>query len=192
MNRLFWKLFLSFWIALILFAAAVILSASFYVDRMRAQQDAAGPYEHFTRHLGSAQSAAQSAGIDGLRRWARDIDRTELIPILLIDADGRDRSRPRSFAARARSPATPSAIARTGRSQVASRRSPGGRSPVLARSRLSERNPRPLSGPPAGDRRTIARSGACRCPGLPAASALPCGADRTPAPRDPGLCRRRL
>lgn len=90
MNRLFWKLFLSFWIALILFAAAVILSASFYVDRMRAQQDATGPYAHFTRHLDSAQSAARSAGIDGLRRWARDIDRSELIPILLIDADGRD------------------------------------------------------------------------------------------------------
>lgn len=90
MNRLFWKLFLSFWIALILFAAAVIVSASFYVDRMRAQQDAAGPYEHYTRHLDSAQRAAQSAGVDGLRRWARDIDRTELIPILLIDADGRD------------------------------------------------------------------------------------------------------
>lgn len=90
MNRLFWKLFLSFWIALILFAAAVILSASLYVDSMRARQDAAGPYEHFARHLGSAQSAAQSAGIDGLRRWARDIDRSELIPILLIDADGRD------------------------------------------------------------------------------------------------------
>jgi two-component system sensor histidine kinase CpxA len=89
-NRLFWKLFFSFWVALILFAAAVILAASFYVDRLRAQQNSATPFQEYARHIESAQAAADGAGIEGLRQWARRVDGAELIPMLAIDENGRD------------------------------------------------------------------------------------------------------
>lgn len=90
MRRLFWKLFFSFWAALIVFAAAVVLAASVYIDQMRKREDAAPPFERYARYTLAAQAVVDAHGIQGLRRWAHMIDRTELVPVLLLDAQGRD------------------------------------------------------------------------------------------------------
>ncbi len=90
MRRLFWKLFLSFWAALVLFAAAVVLAASLYVDQMRHREDAAPLYERYARYVLQAHAAVDARGSDGLRHWARHVDREELVPVLVLDAQGHD------------------------------------------------------------------------------------------------------
>ncbi len=90
MRRLFWKLFLSFWAALVLFAAAVVLAASLYVDQMRHREDAAPLYERYARYVLQAQAAVDARGPEGLRNWAKRVDREELVPVLVLDAQGHD------------------------------------------------------------------------------------------------------
>lgn len=90
MHGLFWKFFLSFWAALVLFAAASVLATSHYLDRLREQEDATTPHAQRVHNLGAAQAAADNAGLDGLRRWARERDRSQAVPLLVIDARGRD------------------------------------------------------------------------------------------------------
>lgn len=90
MNRLFWKLFFAFWVALVLFAGAVVLSASLYIDHIRAERDLASPQQRLDRRLAEAQAAADQGGIEALRDWARAADRSELVPLLLVDADGEE------------------------------------------------------------------------------------------------------
>jgi two-component system sensor histidine kinase CpxA len=90
MHRLFWKLFLSFWAALLLFSVALIVAASLYLEQLRARQDAPRSFEWFQRQVAAAQAAADSDGMEGLRRWARGVDRDELVPILVLDEGGQD------------------------------------------------------------------------------------------------------
>ena len=90
MHRLFWKIFVSFWAALVLFAGATILTASHYLERARAEQGAASPRERFVRHAAEAQHVADQYGAVGLREWLRELDRREPIPFLLIDRAGTD------------------------------------------------------------------------------------------------------
>ncbi|MBI4754179.1 MAG: HAMP domain-containing protein [Betaproteobacteria bacterium] len=89
MHRLFWKLFLSFWAALILFAAAVILALALYIDRQRERPDGAPQEDHVSRHIAAARDAALG-GLPALQDWAREVDRHELVPVLVLDRDGRD------------------------------------------------------------------------------------------------------
>jgi two-component system sensor histidine kinase CpxA len=90
MHRLFWKIFVSFWAALVLFAGATILTASHYLERARAEQGAASPRERLVRHAAEAQHIADQYGAAGLREWLRELDRREPIPFLLIDRAGTD------------------------------------------------------------------------------------------------------
>lgn len=90
MRRLFWKLFFSFWAALVVFAVAVVLAASLYIDQLRKREDAAPLYERYARYAASAQAAVDSQGLEGLRHWARKTDHVELVPVLVLDAQGRD------------------------------------------------------------------------------------------------------
>lgn len=90
MHRLFWKLFLSFWAALLLFSAALIVAASLYLEQLRARQDAPRSFEWFHQQVAAAQAAADSAGMDGLRRWAKGVDGDEVVPILVLDEAGQD------------------------------------------------------------------------------------------------------
>jgi two-component system, OmpR family, sensor histidine kinase CpxA len=90
MHRLFWKIFLSFWLALIVFAAAAMLAASNYIETVRAQNEERAPLERLLRYRAQAQAAADTGGIDGLERWARELDRRDAVPFLLIDAGGRE------------------------------------------------------------------------------------------------------
>jgi len=89
-HRLFWKIFLSFWTALVVFAGATVLTASHYLERTRAEQEASSPRERLARHAAEAQHVAEHHGIDGLRQWLRELDRREPVPFLLIDRSGAD------------------------------------------------------------------------------------------------------
>jgi two-component system, OmpR family, sensor histidine kinase CpxA len=90
MNRLFWKLFFSFWVALVLFAGAVVYSASQYIDRIRTSTAASSPEEMREHIVTSAQAAADNGGIEALREWARKVDDHELVPLLVVDTAGQD------------------------------------------------------------------------------------------------------
>ena len=88
-QRLFWKLFLSFWLALLLFALGVLYAASAYLDATRERYDNQNPRERSESVFATAQIAADG-GIDSLRAWARHVDDTELVPVLVMDADEND------------------------------------------------------------------------------------------------------
>lgn len=90
MHRLFWKIFLSFWAALILFAAATVLTASHYLEQARQEERVVSPRERLLAQAAEAQQIADRDGIEGLKSWLRMIDRRELIALLLVDADGNE------------------------------------------------------------------------------------------------------
>lgn len=90
MHRLFWKIFFSFWVALLLFTGAIIFAASHYLDQISAQRNDAVRNETLNRHVVDAQAALDRSGIEGLKVWARRADREEIVPVLVIGADGRD------------------------------------------------------------------------------------------------------
>src|SRR5690606_16756440 len=88
-QRLFWKLFLTFWLALLLFAVGVLYAASAYLDATRARYDGPGSRERGDSTFNVAQAAA-SEGYPALQAWARHIDATELVPVLVMDANEHD------------------------------------------------------------------------------------------------------
>jgi two-component system sensor histidine kinase CpxA len=90
MHRLFWKFFLSFWIALIFFSGAIIFAVSHYLDELRDRENAGGEIEHMLFRAREAQAAADSNGIAGLRTWAHTVDKHEAIPILVLNQSGED------------------------------------------------------------------------------------------------------
>ena len=90
MHRLFWKIFLSFWAALILFAGAAMLTASHYLEQARMENAAISPRARLLSHVSDAQRIAERDGVDGLKAWLREIDRREPIPLFLLDRNGAD------------------------------------------------------------------------------------------------------
>jgi two-component system sensor histidine kinase CpxA len=90
MHRLFWKILLSFWLALIAFAAATIWTASGYIEHERARQFATAPQTRLLDHQRRAQRAVDTGGIEGLKAWAREADRREPVPLLLVDESGNE------------------------------------------------------------------------------------------------------
>lgn len=90
MHRLFWKIFLSFWAALILFAGATMLAASHYLDQMRAQNEVTSPRERMRSYVVEGQGIADRKGLEGLKTWLRELDRREVVPWLLVNAGGED------------------------------------------------------------------------------------------------------
>ena len=90
MHRLFWKLFLTYWTTLILFTLGCLFAASLYLDRTRAQHDAANPMEEYATRVHEARSAAAANGKAGLSEWAARLDAEELVPLLVLDRQGHD------------------------------------------------------------------------------------------------------
>ena len=90
MNRLFWKIFLSFWISLILFTSAGLLAASLFLERTHAQDEIESPRDRYLTYVNEARSVAKIGGIEGLKSWLKKLDRTEATPFLLIDRTGKD------------------------------------------------------------------------------------------------------
>ncbi len=90
MQRLYWKIFVSFWIALVLFAATSLLFTSHYLDRLRDQQDAGSQRERHELRIAQARATAQQNGLQGLKDWARQVDVQDAVPLLVLDAEGND------------------------------------------------------------------------------------------------------
>jgi len=90
MSRLFWKIFLSFWFSLILFAVASILAASSYLEHTRAQDAIDSPRDRIAGYIVEGRSIAKTEGTEGLKKWLSKLDRAEAIPFLLIDTEGND------------------------------------------------------------------------------------------------------
>lgn len=90
MHTLFWKIFLSFWGALILFALATLLTMNLFLEHKREQQGQFSPREYLQRQAGEAQAVADRQGEEGLRRWLKSIDRNEVVPLLLVNAAGEE------------------------------------------------------------------------------------------------------
>jgi two-component system sensor histidine kinase CpxA len=90
MHRLFWKIFLSFWIVLLLFTAAIIFAASEYLDQIKEQRNESIRYETLTRQVAEAQAVLESDGVEGLKAWAREVDSEEMVPVLVLNAEGKD------------------------------------------------------------------------------------------------------
>jgi two-component system sensor histidine kinase CpxA len=90
MHRLFWKILLSFWLALIAFAAAAIWTVSGYLEHERARQFATAPHARLIEHQQLAQRAVNDGGLEGLKAWAREADRREPVPLLLVDETGKE------------------------------------------------------------------------------------------------------
>lgn len=88
-QRLFWKLFITFWLALLLFALGVLYAASAYLDATRARYDGPGSRERGDLTFNVAQEAANK-GYASLQAWARHMDATELVPVLVLDANEQD------------------------------------------------------------------------------------------------------
>lgn len=90
MHRLFWKIFLSFWLTLIIFAALLMFAASSYLEHTRTQQDIGSTRAHLSEYFNQAQAAAKEKGIEGLKEWLSHLDRSEAIPIFMINEAGQD------------------------------------------------------------------------------------------------------
>jgi two-component system, OmpR family, sensor histidine kinase CpxA len=90
MHSLFWKIFLSFWGTLILFALATLLTMNLFLEHKREQQGQFSPREYLQRQAREAQSIADRQGEEGLRRWLKAVDRHEVVPLLLVNAAGED------------------------------------------------------------------------------------------------------
>jgi len=90
MNNLFWKIFVSFWLSLILFSGLTLWSTSHYLDNVRSRTHSVQPRQHVIHHIEHAQTIATQQGLDGLRKWLTKLDKQEAIPYLLIDEKGND------------------------------------------------------------------------------------------------------
>lgn len=90
MHRLVWKIFFSFWLSLIIFAGASLTVASLFVEHARSGDGIQSPRGRVKGYVEQARLVAGSHGVEGLTAWLRKIDRREVIPILLIDGQGRD------------------------------------------------------------------------------------------------------
>jgi len=90
MHRLFWKIFLSFWLSLILFAGMSLLAAALFLEHTRKQDEIESPRARHLSYIEEAQLIAQTDGTDGLRSWLKNLDQREAIPFLLLDKQGID------------------------------------------------------------------------------------------------------
>lgn len=90
MNKLFVKILVSFWLALILFAGLTLWITSQYLENTRNESDQANPRVKLADYILQAQRAYQANGQPGLETWLRALDNRDAIPYLLIDQNGKD------------------------------------------------------------------------------------------------------
>ena len=90
MHSLFWKIFLSFWLTLIIFTALLMFAASSYLEHIRTQQDIGSMRTRLSEYFNQAQTTAKEKGTAGLKEWLDRLDRSEAIPIFLINEAGQD------------------------------------------------------------------------------------------------------
>lgn len=90
MKRLFWKIFLSFWLALLLFTVGSVFIAGQFIEAKRQEQDRVSPRAQIQQLNREARHIAADAGSEGLKRWLQELDRREVVPFLLLDDNHHD------------------------------------------------------------------------------------------------------
>lgn len=90
MYKLFWKIFLFFWLALILFVGATLGLTSLYLEQTRGLNKDTNPRAHIRDYIHEARRVADFEGRPGLTRWLQELDNSEVIPVLLVDENGVD------------------------------------------------------------------------------------------------------
>jgi len=90
MKSLFWKIFVSFWLALILFAGLTLWATSHHLEKTRSEANSSQPKFKTIKYIKQARDIAQSGDIKTLRHWLKQLDRRETIPYLLLNEDGDD------------------------------------------------------------------------------------------------------
>lgn len=90
MKSLFWKIFVSFWLALILFSGLTLWATSHYLEKARSETNNNQPRNNTINYIRQARDIAQHGDIEALRQWLRQLDQREAIPYLLLDENGHD------------------------------------------------------------------------------------------------------
>lgn len=90
MKSLFWKIFVSFWLALILFAGLTLWVTSHYLEKVRSETGNAQAPINIINYIRQARDIAHSGNVEALSHWLRQLDQREVIPYLLIDKNGND------------------------------------------------------------------------------------------------------
>ncbi|MDX2462998.1 MAG: ATP-binding protein [Porticoccus sp.] len=90
MKSLFWKIFVSFWLALILFASLTLWATSHYLEKVRSETSNLQPRNNTIEYIRQARALAQGGDIKALRHWLTQLDEREAIPYLLLDESGKD------------------------------------------------------------------------------------------------------
>ena len=90
MHRLYWKIFLAFWLSLVFFVTVTFVAASYYLQQTRARAADQNPHQRHMALLREARGIAGSEGIAGLERWLTRLDRREVTPYYLLDEQGSD------------------------------------------------------------------------------------------------------
>jgi two-component system sensor histidine kinase CpxA len=88
-HRLYWKIFLAFWLSLVFFVTVTLVAASYYLQQTRARAADDNPHQRHMALLHEARDIAASSGIGGLERWLARLDRSEVTPYYLLDQQGR-------------------------------------------------------------------------------------------------------
>ncbi|SFH42973.1 hypothetical protein SAMN05216299_11251 [Nitrosospira sp. Nsp14] len=73
MHSLFWKIFLSFWLTLVIFAGLLLFAVSSYLEHIRTQQDIGSMHARLAQYLDQGRDAAEQ-GVSktlkhGLSAW---------------------------------------------------------------------------------------------------------------------------
>ena len=89
-KSLFWKIFVSFWLALILFAGLSLWATSHYLENIREETSRSQPRNNTIQYIRQARVLAEGADTKKLQRWLTQLDKREAIPYLLIDRHGHD------------------------------------------------------------------------------------------------------
>lgn len=90
MHSLFWKIFLSFWLTLVIFAGLLLFAVSSYLEHIRTQQDIGSMRARLAQYLDQGRAAAEQGGVKDLEAWLDRLDRSEAIPIFMINEAGHD------------------------------------------------------------------------------------------------------
>lgn len=90
MKSLFWKIFVSFWLALVLFAGLTLWVTSHHLEKMRREANNNQPRHNTIEYITQARILAQGGDINALRQWLARLDKREAIPYFLLDDSGKD------------------------------------------------------------------------------------------------------
>jgi len=87
-KSLFWKIFVSFWLALILFSGLSLWATSHYLENIRDEASRAQPRKNTIQYIRQARLLAGDS--QKLERWLEQLDKHEAIPYLLVDKNAED------------------------------------------------------------------------------------------------------